>query len=239
MILVSNFHGGVRPSTTTKNIATIMKQLVIFDLDGTLLDTIGDLAAACDEVLRRHELPTYSLEEYKAFVGSGIMRLVERAIPEELRTEEFINVLRKDFVAYYFENISENTIIYKDVEWMLHELEKRGVAMAIASNKFQEGTSKLVNHFFGKYHFEAVLGQRAGVPLKPSPQIIYDICQITTYTANKILYVGDSGIDIETAKAAGVESVGVTWGFRSKEELVEAGADHIVSSPKEIIKLFK
>ncbi len=214
-----------------------MKQLVIFDLDGTLLNTIGDLAAACDTVLQRHNLPTYSLDEYKTFVGSGIMRLVERAIPEELRTEEFVAELRSEFVKYYFENIHEHTIVYENVSWLLHELKKRNISMAVASNKFQDGTAKLVSHFFSDIHFEAVLGQRKGIPLKPSPQIVHDICQITSYTPDKILYVGDSGIDMETAKAAGVESVGVTWGFRSREELEQSGADHIVDSPKEIIKL--
>ncbi len=212
-----------------------MKQLVIFDLDGTLLNTIGDLAVACDEVLRRYNLPTYSIEEYKSFVGSGIMRLVERAIPEELRTEEFVAELRCAFVAYYFENICAHTLIYDDILWLLSELKRLGVAVAVASNKFQDGTTKLVSHFFADIEFEAVLGQRKGIPLKPNPQIVRDICQITSYTPNTILYVGDSGIDMETAKAAGVESVGVTWGFRSREELEESGADHIVDSPREIV----
>lgn len=215
-----------------------MKQLAIFDLDGTLLNTIGDLAAACDVVLRRHDLPTFSLEEYQHFVGSGILRLVERAIPEELRTEEFIAELRGEFVEYYFENIYQHTVPYKDIVWMLHELKRRDIAMAIASNKFQAGTTKLIEHFFPEIHFEIVLGQRPNVALKPNPQIIRDICQYTSFTPDKILYVGDSGIDMETAKAAGVESVGVTWGFRSREELEQCGADHIVDSPKAIVNMF-
>ncbi len=213
-----------------------MKQLVIFDLDGTLLDTIGDLAASCDEVLRRHDMATYSLDDYKHFVGNGIVRLVERAIPEELRSEEFIAELRKEFVAYYSENIDKHTVIYPNIMWLLDELKKRDVAVAVASNKFQEGVRKLVKSFFPNIHFEAVLGQRPDVPLKPNPQIIRDIMQITSYAPDKILYVGDSGIDMETATAAGVESVGVTWGFRSHEELVESGANHIIDSPRDILK---
>ncbi len=216
-----------------------MKQLVIFDLDGTLLNTIGDLAAACNEVLLRHDLPTYDLDTYSSFVGNGILRLVERIIPEELRTEEFVAKLRKEFVGYYYENISTHTVVYKDIAWLIHELEKRGVALAVASNKFHDGTCKLISHFFPKVHFEVVLGQRPNVALKPNPQIIREICQITSFTPDKILFVGDSGVDIETAKAANVESVGVTWGFRSRAELEECGADHIVDSPKEIINLFK
>ncbi len=216
-----------------------MKRLVIFDLDGTLLDTIGDLAASCDEVLRRHNMATYSLDDYKHFVGNGIVRLVERAIPDELRSEEFIAELRKEFVVYYFENIDSHTVIYPDIMWLLEELQKRDIKVAIASNKFQDGVRKLAASFFSKIHFEAILGQRPNVPLKPDPQIVNDIIQLTSYTPEQILYVGDSGIDMETAKAAGVESIGVTWGFRSREELIESGADHIVDSPKEILKLIE
>lgn len=213
-----------------------MKQLVIFDLDGTLLDTIGDLAASCDEILRRRNMATYTIDDYRHFIGNGVLRLVERVIPEELRNEEFVAELRKEFVAYYSENIDKHTVIYPNIMWLLEELKKRDIAVAVASNKFQSGVRKLVASFFPNIHFEVVLGQRPDVPLKPNPQIIRDIMQITSYSPNKILYVGDSGIDIETAKAAGVESVGVTWGFRSREELEESGADHIIDSAKDILK---
>lgn len=214
-----------------------MKTLVIFDLDGTLLNTIGDLAASCDEILRRRNMATYSLDEYRAFIGNGVVRLVERVIPEELRNEEFIAELRKEFVTYYYENIDTHTVVYPQIMWLLEELKKRDIAVAVASNKFQDGVRKLVAKFFPKVRFETVLGQRPNIPLKPNPQIIRDIMLSTSYSADKILYVGDSGIDMETAKAAGVESVGVTWGFRSREELAESGADHIVDSPKDILKL--
>lgn len=216
-----------------------MKKLVIFDLDGTLLNTIEDLAAACDEVLKRNDLPTYSLAEYQEFVGSGIMRLVERALPEDKRTEEFVEKIRREFVEYYFENIDKKTKVYKGVESLLEELQEQGVAMAIASNKFQEGTKKLVASFFPNIRFEAVLGQRPNVPLKPHPAIIREIIQITSYAPDKILYVGDSGIDMQTAKAAGVDSVGVSWGFRPVKELEECGATHIISSVREILDIIE
>ncbi|MFI3282315.1 MAG: HAD hydrolase-like protein [Rikenellaceae bacterium] len=216
-----------------------MKQIVIFDLDGTLLDTIGDLAAACNEILARHELPTHELDDYRHFVGNGIMRLVERALPEELRTPEFVAEIRAEFVEYYTANIDKFTTPYTGVEPLLNELSHREVTLAVASNKFQEGTRKLVKKFFPAHRFAAVLGQRPDVPLKPHPHIIREIIQITSFTPDKFLYIGDSGIDIETAKAAGVESVGVTWGFRSREELVESGADHIVDHPREILKLLE
>ena len=214
-----------------------MKKIVIFDLDGTLLDTMEDLAVACNEILARHELPTHEIEDYRHFVGSGVMRLVERILPEKLRTEEFVAELRAEFVKYYSANIDKHTKIYTGVVLLMEELERRDIALAVASNKFQDGTRKLVSKFFPRQKFAAVLGQRPDVPLKPHPQIIREIIQITSFTPDKILFVGDSGIDIETAKAAGVESVGVTWGFRSREELEECGADHIVDNPRDILKL--
>ncbi|MFI3292885.1 MAG: HAD family hydrolase [Rikenellaceae bacterium] len=213
-----------------------MKKIVIFDLDGTLLDTVGDLAAACNAILERHELPTHDIEAYNHFVGNGIMRLVERMLPEELRTPEFVAELRAEFVEYYSANIATHTTPYSGIIPLLTELTHREIALAVASNKFQEGTRKLVKHYFGDFKFSAVLGQRPDVPLKPNPQIVRDVIQITSYTPDKVLYVGDSGIDMETAKAAGVESVGVTWGFRSREELIESGANHIVDNPRDILK---
>ncbi len=214
-----------------------MKKIVIFDLDGTLLDTMEDLAVSCNEILSRHELPTHEMEDYRHFVGSGVMRLVERILPEKLRTEEFVAELRAEFVKYYFANIDTHTKIYTGVILLMEELERRDIALAVASNKFQDGTRKLVRKFFPNQRFVAVLGQRPNVPLKPHPQIVREIIQITSFTPDKILFVGDSGIDIETAKAAGVESVGVTWGFRNREELEECGADHIVDNPRDILKL--
>ncbi len=216
-----------------------MKRVVIFDLDGTLLNTIGDLAHSCNTVLTRHSLPTYTYDEYRWFVGNGVMRLVERAIPEDLRTEERVAALRAEFVEYYQANIAQYTTPYEGVTELLESLQEEGIALAVASNKYQEGTRKLVAHYFPTIHFVAVVGQRAGVPLKPDPQIIFDIEQESGYTAEEILYVGDSGIDMETATAAGVESVGVAWGFRSIEELQKSGADHIVHTPAEILQLIK
>ncbi len=214
-----------------------MVQIVIFDLDGTLLDTVGDLAESCNEVLNRRGLPTYDIDTYRGFVGNGVLRLVERAIPEELRTPELIAEVRSEFVAYYSANIDKHTHPYEGIRLLLRELQYREIAIAVASNKFQEGTRKLIKSLFPEIRFAAVLGQRENIPLKPSPTIIREILQITSYTPDKAIFIGDSAIDILTAKAAGIRSVGVTWGFRPQEELVESGADHIINSTKEIIGL--
>ncbi|MFI3264228.1 MAG: HAD family hydrolase [Rikenellaceae bacterium] len=214
-----------------------MKQLIIFDLDGTLLNTIGDLAACCDLTLEKHNLPTHSIEDYNSFVGNGILRLVERAIPESQRTEERIAEVRKDFVALYSENIAVHTKPYAGIEELLRSLQNQGVAIAIASNKFQAGCEKLAKHYFPNIRFATVLGQRPNIALKPDPYIIREIIQRTSYTPDKILFVGDSGVDMLTAGAAGVDSIGVTWGFRTREELELSGAKYIVDTASEILKL--
>ncbi|WP_251214524.1 HAD family hydrolase [Alistipes muris] len=210
-------------------------ELAIFDLDGTLLDTIGDLAVACNASLALRGLPQHSYDEYCGFVGNGIMRLVERALPEPLRSPENVALMRADFVRYYTEHIDTYTKPYPDIPELLSELVRRGVRLAVASNKFQAGTEKLVRLFFPQIPFDPVFGQRAGVALKPDPAVVEEILARTGITRERTLYIGDSGIDIETAKAAGVRSAGVAWGFRTRAELEQAGADHIIDRAEELL----
>ncbi len=212
-------------------------ELVIFDLDGTLLNTIGDLAVAANTMLALRGLPQHSYEEYCHFVGNGIMRLVERALPEPLRSPENVALARRDFLAYYIDNIDTYTHPYEGITELVAELGRRGIRMAVASNKFQAGTEKLIGRFFPDTEFAAVLGQRPDVPLKPEPDIVNEILSTTAVARDRVLYVGDSGIDILTARAAGVRSAGVTWGFRSREELEDAVADHIIDHPSQLLEL--
>ena len=212
-------------------------ELVIFDLDGTLLDTIGDLAVACNAVLAVRGLPQHSYEEYCHFVGNGIMRLVERALPEPLRKPENVALVRADFVKYYTEHIDRYTKPYAGIPEVVAELARRGVRMAVASNKFQAGTEKLIRLFFPDAAFAAVFGQRPGVPLKPDPAVVEEILARTGTPKERVLYVGDSGVDMQTAAAAGVRSAGVTWGFRDRDELAASGARHIVDRPEELLGL--
>ncbi len=211
-------------------------ELIIFDLDGTLLDTIGDLAVACNSMLAVRGLPQHSYEDYCQMVGNGVMRLVERALPEALRTPYTVEAARADFVKFYTENIDAHTKPYDGIPELLAELSRRGVGMAVASNKFQAATEELVRKFFPAIGFAAVLGQRPGVPLKPDPAVVNEILDLTGADRARTVFVGDSGIDVETAIAAGVRSVGVEWGFRKREELVGAGADHVVGKPCEILE---
>lgn len=211
--------------------------LVIFDLDGTLLDTIGDLAVACNAMLARRGLPEHTYADYRHFVGNGILRLVERALPEELRTPEYVAAARADFVAYYTDHIDLHTKPYAGIPELLDTLTRQGIRLAVASNKFQRGTEKLIRRFFPEVPFEVVLGQRPDVPLKPDPAVIEEILGLTGVPRDRVLYVGDSGVDMQTAAAAGVRSAGVTWGFRSRDELQQAGAGALVDRSEELLRL--
>lgn len=213
-----------------------MIKLAIFDLDGTLLNTIGDLAASCDAVLWQNGLPQHTTDEYRQMVGGGIRRLVEAAIPEHLRLPEYVEKVRQDFMAYYVEHIDIYTRPYDGIAELIAELVKRGVKVAVASNKFQSGTEQLVRSFFPDVEFVAVLGQRDGVPLKPDPQIDLEIIAAVGVGPCETMHIGDSGVDMQTAHSAGVKAVGVSWGFRSREELEQHGADVIVDTPEQILQ---
>lgn len=211
------------------------KRLVIFDLDGTLLDTIGDLSAACNHLLSQRGYPTHTDDQYRMMVGNGIDRLIERSLPPDVRSPETAQVLRPEFIDYYRAHIDRHTRPYAGIPELLEILEGSGVKLAVASNKYHNGTVALVERFFPRRHFAAVLGQREGVPVKPNPAAVNEILALTGIHPADALYVGDSGVDMQTAWNAGIESAGVLWGFRPRAELVEAGARHIAASPADII----
>lgn len=213
-----------------------MKQLAIFDLDGTLLDTVADLANATNQALAQCGYPTHPTEAYYRFVGNGINKLFARALPEECRTEENILRIRAHFIPYYNDHNADDSRPYPGIVELLHELQARGIQIAVASNKYQQATVKLVGHFFPDIHFAAVYGQREGVAIKPDPTIVNDILSITGITCTDTIYIGDSGVDMLTAHHAEVESIGVTWGFRDEEELRTHGAHHIVHQAKDILQ---
>lgn len=212
-----------------------MKKLVIFDLDGTLLNTIGDLADAVDYVMRSRNLPEHTNAEYRQMVGGGIKRLVERALPEELsKNEQYVEECVTQFRRYYVDNIDCHTIPYEGIPELLRKLQNEGVMLAVASNKFQHGTERLVAKFFGDIEFIAIEGNREGAPLKPDPAIIHNILCKAGVEQSDAVMVGDSGIDIRTAAAANIDSIGVSWGFRFAEELYDAGAKVVVTTSEEL-----
>ena len=209
---------------------------VIFDLDGTLLNTIDDLGYACNYALEQVGYPTYPIEAYPAKVGNGINNLIRRALPESERTEENVLRVRQFFVPYYNAHNCDYTRPYKGIEEVLATLKAQGHQLAVASNKYQAATEKIVEHFFPGV-FDVVLGEREGVERKPNPQIVFDIVKSLNRSNVKPLYIGDSLVDYETAKNAKVPFVACSWGFVRREALVQAGVTRIVDAPQELIEL--
>lgn len=214
-----------------------MKSLIIFDLDGTLLNTIDDLAAATNHAMQELGFPAHGLWLYPGMVGNGVRKLLERALPDDSRSEAIITKALAIFKEYYNEHCCDATQPYPGIPELLEDLTARGVNLAVASNKYEEGVTKLISHYFPNANFRAVLGSIDGMPRKPDPSIVFKALSMCPTPKRDVLYVGDSGVDMETARRACVESVGVTWGFRTIHELKDAYADHIISSPSQIIAL--
>lgn len=212
-----------------------MKKLIIFDLDGTLLNTIADLGTACNHALERSGYHKHPIAAYPYMVGNGVSKLIERAQPDA--TPEEREVLLKHFREYYDEHCTDLTRPYDGIPELLRELTDRGVAVAVASNKYQAATRKIVAHFFPDIPFVAVMGQTDDRPTKPDPSIDFAVLLQHPTPKQQTLHVGDSAVDIETARRACIDSVGVTWGFRPITELRKAYADHIVCYPSDILKI--
>lgn len=214
-----------------------MKKLVIFDLDGTLLNTIADLAAATNQALKHYGYPTHDVDAYRFFVGNGINKLFERALPETERTEENILKIRSQFVPYYDAHNADLSRPYPGISELLLTLQQKGIMTAVASNKYQAATRKLIAHYFPEINFVEVLGQREGIPAKPDPSIVQDIIAKAGVKNEEVLYVGDSDVDMQTAHHAGVAAVGVAWGFRPRTELEELRPAYIIEKAEELLSL--
>lgn len=212
-----------------------MKHAVIFDLDGTLLNTLGDLRAATNHALEVRGLPPHSMEEIRQFIGNGIRLLICRAMPEGTPEAE-IDAALDDFKAYYAAHIHDRTVPYDGIPQLLTALRKRGIKVAVLSNKIDSASQQLIEYFFpGKT--DVVFGEHVGVPRKPDPTSCRMVMQQLGVQPEQVLYVGDSGTDMQTAKNAGLYAVGVTWGFRSKEVLLKCGADVLVHRPEQILQI--
>lgn len=217
--------------------ATSRKKLVIFDLDGTLINSVADLGQATNHALQLHGFPMHDLSKYNYFVGNGVTKLIERALPEQFRDEATIEKVKSDFLDYYMRHKTDLTRPYDGIPELLAYLQQKGIKLAVASNKFIAGTQALVKGFFPDIDFCAVLGQREGVPIKPDPYIANEAMQLAGVVRGDCLYVGDTATDMQTASNAGLESVGVSWGFRPVSELKDAGAAHIIDKPAELLSL--
>ena len=210
-----------------------MVQTVIFDLDGTILDTIGDLAAAGNWVCRQNGWPEHSEERFKAMVGHGIPNLVSQFVPQDSQSPLLLASALAQFSAYYGEHNMEKTAPYPGVPELLSRLNAAGVRMAVYSNKADGFTRKIVEHYYPGL-FQMVRGKRPGVPVKPDPAGIQALLADLGAGAASAWVVGDSSVDIRTGHNGGLRACGVTWGFRSRESLVEAGADALADTVEEL-----
>lgn len=215
-----------------------MKKTVIFDLDGTLLNTVEDIAAATNHALRMYGYPEHPTGTIRTFIGNGINKLFERALPEGHKGMDEVLKIRKAFIPYYNEHGTEKTVPFNGICRLLDRLQRKGIMISVASNKYQEATESLVRHFFPDIRFSAILGQREGIPVKPDPAIVHEICRISGISdMSDVLYVGDSGVDMETAANCGAETVAVTWGCKTREFLASYSPAHIVDDASEIYSI--
>ena len=210
---------------------------VVFDLDGTLLNTLEDLADSLNRVLQAKGLPTHALEAFRYFVGSGAAKLVSRALPPEARNDELCADCLAAFRKEYQQNWNRKTRPYKGVAELLDGLTAQGIAMAVLTNKPQHFAELCIREFLSDWRFTMILGQRDGVPMKPDPAGSQEILRRLDIPAQACLYVGDSDVDMTTGPNANMLPVGVTWGFRSEEELREAGAAKVIHHPTDLLAL--
>jgi len=195
-----------------------MKKLILFDLDGTLIDSLEDLSEAVNHALGLRGLPLHTVAEYRRMVGHGVRNLVKQALPEG-SDDALIDAALADFKAYYQSHIDVHTRPYPGIPELLTELHAHGIQLAVVSNKFQEGTEYLINRFFPGIRFVAILGNKPGAPLKPDPEIVQEVLRRSGVSKDDALLVGDSPTDMKTAANGGIESLAVTWGYRTAEDL--------------------
>lgn len=211
---------------------------VIFDLDGTLVDSIEDIAISMNEVLKEKNYKQHQINEYKYFIGNGAKTLVEKASPQETSKEEQEELLER-FKEIYKEKIDTTTKVYEGIYELLEKLEKNSYKKAILSNKPHNFTKTCVEKFFKDYDFINISGQKAELPKKPAPDAALNIAkQLETHPAN-IYFVGDTKVDMQTAKNSGMKAIGVLWGFRDEKELRENGADFIVKNAQELFEILE
>lgn len=225
---------------------------VIFDLDGTILDTLEDIAVGTNHVLRLAGFPTHPIEAYRYFVGNGVDMLIRRALPAEISAQlpppsaeqegeacHIFQRLKAELAEYHKKN-GEGffTRPFSGISALFQELQKRQIPLAIFSNKPEERVLRSIPHSFPHISFFRILGAREGFPLKPDPTVVLSVARDANLTPEKIIYLGDSDVDMQTAKNAGMYAVGAGWGYRGEKELRQAGANLVIKEPAELLDLF-
>lgn len=210
-------------------------KLAMFDLDGTILNTLEDLTDSVNAVLRKHGFPTHGLDAVRSFVGKGIFTLIQKAVPAST-DEETLNAVFEDFKVYYAAHCADKTKPYEGILDLLLELRRAGVFTAVVSNKADFAVKALADRYFGGL-FDVAVGEKENVPRKPAPDSVFAVMRALGCTASESVHIGDSDVDVETAKNANVDGIFVQWGFRSAEVLRACGAKTLVSRPEEIAKI--
>lgn len=208
------------------------KKLCIFDLDGTLLNTIKDLGGACNYALQQFGFPQHAIEEYPHFVGNGVSKLIERALPEGHKDEETVIKVKRVFAEYYIDHCTEKTEPYPGIAALLSSLKKEGCKLAVASNKFQTATDKIIRFYFPDT-FDTILGEGPN-PRKPDPKMLIDIMQQNNCNPASTIHIGDSLTDIGAARAAGINVIACTWGFAPREIILAEQPDYKAENADEI-----
>ncbi len=206
----------------------------IFDLDGTLVNSLADIAEASNYAMRSLGFLEHELSSFNYFVGDGVKKLMERVLPDD--RQEMIDTALELYNEYYNENYTVKTYAYDGIRETLEKLKSRGTVLAVASNKTHIFTQNVIHHYFGDDIFSEVCGKSEGRPVKPDPAIIKDIMRKLNVACEECVMVGDTCIDINTGKNAGIKTIGCLWGFRTREELVNAGADFIAEKPEDIFR---
>lgn len=206
----------------------------IFDLDGTLLDTLGDLAASVNYALNRYDMPVHTVEDIRWFVGNGVKKLMERSVPGGVGNPQFEEVF-KTFREHYMKHSLDTTRPYPGILEMLDGLKCRKKKIAVVSNKFYTATQELCTHFFGSY-VDVAIGEREGIRRKPAPDTVIEAMRRLGMSSDGAVYIGDSDVDIATAANSGLPCISVLWGFRDRVFLEEHGASSFISEPCEILR---
>ena len=209
-------------------------KLIIFDLDGTLLDTIDDLGAAVNHAMQLRGFPLHNRDEYMRMVGHGARNLMRQALPDGHKDDDMVEAAYNDFKAYYADHIDVHTKPFPGIQDLMATLHHEGVMLAVASNKFQEGTEHLIKEFFPDIPFVAVLGNRPGFPYKPSPEIVEEVLNKACVKKEEAVMVGDSDTDMETAANGGIKSIAVSWGYRNMNGVPGL---KVANSAEELLKI--